>query len=114
MVMKITRKWLALILAMSLLAGTLAPKGAVAYGGLPSKPTESDDPAAPPVDQFGDPDGSGSGRSIQWISLDVIRQILIASMRIGVAPAGTSMKLTTCVAGSKAATSTKARVRGTR
>ena len=71
-----TRRWLTLVIAATLLLGTLAPTAAIAHRSyLPT-----DLPDGRPL-QSGDPD-PGAGAPQFWLELLVLKQILIASMRI--------------------------------
>lgn len=88
--MSTKHRWLALVVALSLLAGALAPATALAArGGRPiDNPGE---PIDPPL-EYGDPDpGSGAPQQV-WTDFSAWKLILLATMRIkfGVPIASTS------------------------
>lgn len=83
--MKKLRVGISLVLALSLLVSTLAPTTALALGGKPIKPIESDDPPVPQVEETGDPSPDGNGLTIELGGYSLIREALIASLRMNFA-----------------------------
>lgn len=79
--MKKSQGWLALVLALALVANTLAPISALARGGTPIRPIDDDDPPMPQVEETGDPDPDSGGLTIQLDSFSTWRELLIASLR---------------------------------
>lgn len=78
-----THRWLALVIAVALLAGALAPATALASRG--GNPIDNPgDPSIDPPMEYGDPD-PGGGSPMQWGYFGAWKQILLASMRIRVA-----------------------------
>lgn len=79
--MKKLRVGISLVLALSLLVSTLAPTTALALGGKPIKPIESDDPPVPQVEETGDPNPDGGGLTIDLDSYSAWRDAFIAVLR---------------------------------
>lgn len=79
--MSTKHRWLALVVALSLLAGALAPATALAArGGRPiDNPGE---PIDPPL-EYGDPEPTGGGAPQQaWTDFTTWKLILLVSMQI--------------------------------
>lgn len=78
--MSTKHRWLALVVALSLLAGALAPATALAArGGRPiDNPGE---PIDPPL-EYGDPDPGSGGSPMLSPSVSMWREILLASLRL--------------------------------
>lgn len=76
-----THRWLALVIAVALLAGALAP--ATAFASRGGNPIDNPgDPSIDPPLEYGDPDpGSGAPQSL-WVDWSAWKQIFIASLRI--------------------------------
>lgn len=75
--------WLALVMAAGLFVTALTPMSALAHSG--DRPIDLIDPIGDPGPvQYGDPDGSGSGRPAVWVNVLSLRIFLLASLHVDV------------------------------
>lgn len=87
-----THRWLALVLALLLAFGAIAPSSALAYrGGNQVNP--DGEPIEPPM-EYGDPDPGSGGSPMQITYVAAWKQILLASLRIWLGLPTESVRLT--------------------
>lgn len=78
--MSTKHRWLALVVALSLLVGALAP--ATAFAARGGRPIDSPgEPIDPPL-EYGDPDPGGGAPQQVWTDFTTWKQILLISMQI--------------------------------
>lgn len=78
--MSTKHRWLALVVALSLLVGALAP--ATAFAARGGRPIDSPgEPIDPPL-EYGDPDPGNGGSPMLAPSASFWREVLLASMRL--------------------------------
>lgn len=78
--MSTKHRWLALVVALSLLVGALAP--ATAFAARGGRPIDSPgEPIDPPL-EYGDPDPGSGGSPLLSPTLSTWREILLASLRL--------------------------------